>query len=130
MAKVTIVCVDDEKIILNSLRDQLKANFSGKFDFEFADSGAEALDLIEELQADNVPVGAVVSDWLMPGMKGDELLVRIHQQYPKIVTIMLTGQADEDAIQRAKNDAKLYSLIRKPWREQDLVNTLKSGLGV
>ena len=38
----------------------------------------------------------------MPGIKGDEFLIRVHQKYPKIVKVMLTGQADEVAIERVK----------------------------
>ena len=70
----------------------------------------------------------ILSDWLMPGIRGDELLVRVHQRYPQIITIMLTGQADQTAIDRAHNEANLHKCLRKPWREEDLVNTILAGL--
>ena len=58
----------------------------------------------------------VVSDWLMPGIKGDELLIKVHQKYPKIITVMLTGQADVDAVERAVEEADLYCCLYKPWK--------------
>jgi response regulator RpfG family c-di-GMP phosphodiesterase len=64
----------------------------------------------------------------MPGMKGDEFLIHVHQQFPNIITIMLTGQADESAIKRAKEQANLHSCLFKPWSEEELVETIKSGL--
>ena len=64
----------------------------------------------------------------MPGMKGDELLIKIHQKYPQIVTVMLTGQADQEAIERTKTQANLHAFIEKPWRNQELIEAIKSGL--
>jgi|JFJP01.1.fsa_nt_gi Response regulator containing CheY-like receiver, AAA-type ATPase, and DNA-binding domains len=71
--------------------------------YEFAESAAEALEIIDEFCEDEVNILVIVSDWLMPGMKGDELLIKIHQKYPQIVTVMLTGKADQAAIERTKN---------------------------
>jgi len=65
---------------------------------------------------------------LMPGMKGDEFLIKVHQKFPGIVNVMLTGQADEEAIKRAKNLANLHACIFKPWSEEELVETIKTGL--
>jgi FixJ family two-component response regulator len=70
----------------------------------------------------------IISDWLMPGIKGDELLIRIHKEYPNVIKIMLTGQADEVAIDRAKKQANLHCCLSKPWLESDLLETIKSGL--
>jgi len=70
----------------------------------------------------------VVSDWLMPGIKGDELLIKVHQKYPKIVKVMLTGQADAAVLQRAVKEADLYCCLYKPWKTKDLIETIKSGL--
>ncbi len=127
--KKVILCIDDERIILQSLRDQFMRNFGNNYIYEFAESGDEALEVIEELNADDVQILVIVSDWLMPEMKGDELLIKIHQKFPKIVKIMLTGQADEKAITRAKEQANLYCYISKPWEENTLITAIKSGMG-
>lgn len=47
---------------------------------------------------------------------------------PQIVTVMLTGQADEAAIERARQQANLYACLRKPWTEEDLKQVISSAL--
>lgn len=130
MSKKAILCVDDEKIILQSLKAQIKKHFADQFLYEFAESGSEAWEVIEELQEDGVEILLIVSDWLMPNMRGDELLIQVHEKYPHIVKVMLTGQADQEAIARTRNQANLHCCLYKPWQEQELIDTLKSGLGV
>lgn len=120
MSKSAILCVDDEVVILESLKEQLKRQFSDRFIYEVAESAAEAWEVIEELQEEDIKVIAIVSDWLMPGTKGDEFLIQIHQRFPRLVTVMLTGQADEAAIERAKQGANLHACLHKPWTEEEL----------
>ncbi|MEG4516575.1 MULTISPECIES: response regulator [unclassified Microcoleus] len=127
MNKPVILCVDDEPDILNTLKIQLKNEFKNDYFYELAESGDEALDLLEEFQ-EEAEVIVVVSDWLMPGIKGDELLIKVHQKYPKIIKVMLTGQADAAAVQRAVEEADLYCCLYKPWESKDLIETIKSGL--
>ncbi|MDM8530459.1 response regulator [Anaerolineales bacterium HSG25] len=128
MAKKAILCVDDEEIVLISLRDQIQNYFGDSYIYEMAESADEALEVIEELDENEVEILIIVSDWLMPNMKGDEFLIRVHEKFPRIVKVMLTGQADEAAVDRAKKHANLYRYIAKPWDETELINTLKSGL--
>ncbi|MEG4169769.1 MULTISPECIES: response regulator [unclassified Microcoleus] len=127
MNKPIILCVDDEPDILNTLKIQLKNEFKNDYFYELAESGDEALDILEEFQ-EEAQVIVVVSDWLMPGIKGDELLIKVHQKYPKIIKVMLTGQADAAAVQRAVEEADLYCCLYKPWQSKDLIETIKSGL--
>ena len=127
MNKPVILCVDDEPDILNTLKMQLKNEFKNDYFYELAESGDEALDLLEDFQ-EKTQVIVVVSDWLMPGIKGDELLIKVHQKYPKIIKVMLTGQADAAAVQRAVEEADLYCCLYKPWQSKDLIETIKSGL--
>ncbi|MEG4496384.1 response regulator [Microcoleus sp. F10-C6] len=128
MSKPAILCVDDEVAVLESLEIELQQAFNGTYLWEFAESAAEALEIIEELCDAEVNILVIVSDWLMPGMKGDELLIKIHQKYPQIVTVMLTGQADKQAIEKTKIQANLHALIPKPWHNQELIEAIKSGL--
>ena len=127
MNKPVILCVDDEPDILNNLKIQLKNEFKNDYFYELAESGDEALDLLQEFQ-EEVQVIVVISDWLMPGIKGDELLIKVHQKYPKIIKVMLTGQADAAALQRAVQEADLYCCLYKPWQSKELIETIKSGL--
>lgn len=119
--KPIIVCVDDEKVILDSLKTQLKSAFGDLYSYEIAESAVDALELIEELSDEGHSIVVIVSDWLMPGMRGDEFLIKIHHKFPEVIKIMLSGQADEDAIERAFTQANLYKCIKKPWSEDELV---------
>ncbi len=128
MSKPVILCVDDERMVLDSLRTQLAAEFGNAYTYEGAEDAEEALDVISEIYDDEASVVVIISDWLMPGIKGDELLIRIHEKYPNVIKIMLTGQADEVAIERAIKEANLHRCLSKPWSEAELVATIKSGL--
>ncbi|MBD2186128.1 response regulator [Planktothrix sp. FACHB-1355] len=128
MSKPVILCVDDERVILQSLRAQLKAAFGDDYVYEMAEDPDEALEVIRELAEEGINITMIVSDWLMPGMRGDEFLIRVHQEFPNIVKVMLTGQADDSAIERAKTEANLHSCLLKPWSEAELVEIVKSTL--
>ncbi len=129
MVKKAILCVDDEKMILHSLKAQMKKHFGDRYQYEFAQSGDEAWEVIEELHNDGVRILIIVSDWLMPNMKGDELLIQVHRKYPDIIKVMLTGQADREAVERTEQLANLHRCLHKPWAENELIETLLSGLG-
>lgn len=85
------------------------------------------MDLFEELLADQVDIPVMISDHIMPDMKGDELLWRVHEISPKTLKIMLTGQAT-DAVTKAINHANLYRYIAKPWEATDLILTVKEAI--
>lgn len=130
MSKPIILCVDDETIILNSLKIQLRNAFQDTYLYEEAENADEAMEIIEEVAEDGFSIVVIVSDWLMPGLKGDEFLIQVHQKYPQVVKIMLTGQADETAINRAKKHANLHCCLPKPWSEADLIKSIKTSLGM
>lgn len=128
MNKPAILCIDDEKMILVSLKEELKRSFGDAYSIETVESGEEALEIIEEFQKDDVELPIVIADQLMPGMKGDELLIQVHQRLPKTLKILLTGQAGAEAVGNAVNRAKLYRYISKPWQETDLALTVSEAL--
>ncbi|MEL7002572.1 MAG: ATP-binding protein [Bacteroidota bacterium] len=125
--KGVIVCVDDERMVLESLKMQLLRSFPD-FEVEIAEDGNEALELIDELVSEGYDVPVVISDHIMPQLPGDKLLISIHQKYPEILKILLTGLADADAVGNAINHGGLYRYISKPWDETDLSLTIKEGL--
>lgn len=125
--KPLIVCVDDENIVLSSLKQQLKDEFRKDFDVEVFDNSDAALKRIEDLN-DKIDIPIVISDQVMPGMKGDELLAQIHSISPKTLSILLTGQANVEDVGKAVNYANLYRYIAKPWDHQDLILTVKEAL--
>lgn len=128
MTKPIILCVDDEKMVLESLKRQLRTAFRDAYSYEVAQDADEALELIQELNESSMLVIIIVSDWLMPGMRGDEFLITVHQQFPNMIKILLTGQADEAAIERVRTQANLYCCLHKPWSKEELVESIQSAL--
>jgi DNA-binding NtrC family response regulator len=128
MSNSAILCVDDEVMILESLKEQLQRNFGDRYLYEVAEGVDEAWTVIRELYDEGIRILVIVSDWLMPGVKGDDFLIAVHGRYPDIITVMLTGQADEAAIERVRAEANLHACLRKPWCEAELVHTIETAL--
>ena len=126
--KGVLLCVDDEIIVLTALKDQLRRAFGNDFHIDVAESAEEALELLDELADQGHRLLVIVSDWLMPGMKGDEFLVEAHRRFPTVVKIMLSGQAEQAAVDRAKKEAGLHEFLAKPWNAAELVETINQGL--
>jgi signal transduction histidine kinase len=128
MSEKIIICIDDESIVIDSLKEQIQLGFKGEFLVETAESGDEALEFFDELIKDGVEIPVVIADYIMPGMKGDALLAKIHTIIPTTKTILLTGQASIEGVSNAINKANLYRFISKPWEKDDLILTLKEAL--
>ena len=126
--QLAILCVDDEPVILESLKEQLKRHLPQNYELESAESGEEALEVIAELYQEGLEVALVISDQIMSGLQGDELLIELHQNYPQMLKIMLTGQADVQSVGNVVNQASLYRYISKPWDETDLILTVQEAL--
>lgn len=127
--KKAILCVDDEKVIILSLLEQLKEKFGNRYFYETAMSADEALVVIDELVEKSVSVILIISDWLMSGMKGDEFLIKVKELYPGTVNIMLTGQAPMEAIENAEKVGALNAYMAKPWNKEELMDKISDFLG-
>jgi diguanylate cyclase (GGDEF)-like protein len=123
-----ILCVDDDSTVLNALRSVLSSHFGAGMEFEFAESGEEALEIDREIRAQGREIGLVISDFMMPGLRGDELLVRMHASSPNTIKILLTGQSDMSGVKRAINDANLYRFLEKPFLNEDIVLTVRAAI--
>ena len=117
--KATIVIVDDEQPILRELRFLLGRTYN-IYTFE---NPLEAERFVEEH-----PVDMVISDELMPEMRGSELLARIHKKHPDICNVVLSGQAEKDDIVKAVNEGHIFSFLYKPVDRQQLLNVIEKGL--
>lgn len=122
--KSILLCVDDEEIVLLCLKEQLRNAYGQNFIYEMALSAEEALEIISETEdADNTIV-IIISDWLMPGMKGDEFMIYLENHFPNIKKILLTGQADPNSLHRAKTLGHVDHVIAKPWTKEQLVSAI------
>lgn len=119
-SRQTVLLVDDEESITNSLRRLLR---SQPYDILVADSGAKALELLEQR-----PIDVVVSDARMPNMDGATLLAHIHRRYPSTLRILLTGYADMTMIAKAINEGQIHRYVSKPWNDEDMLATLRQAL--
>lgn len=123
-----ILCVDDEPMILLALVQELKSAFNESFIYEQALNAEMALQTIGELEEEGIHLVLILSDWLMPGMKGDAFLDRVAQEHPAIKAIMITGQADGEAMERTRRIGSVQAILRKPWQPDELISIIRASL--
>lgn len=116
-----IVLVDDEEIVLTSLRSIL--SLETEYDVQSFTSATEALAYIK-----NNDVDLVLSDYLMPEMDGISFLAKVREIKPEIPRIILTGYADKENAIKAINEVGLYQYIEKPWDNEDLMIIIRNGV--
>ncbi|AFM03793.1 SpoIIE-like protein with response regulator receiver domain [Bernardetia litoralis DSM 6794] len=128
MNKKVILCVDDEFIILNSLKKELQRYFSDSMTIEIAESGKEGLEAIEFLTSKRKEIVIIISDYIMPNMQGDKFLIEAHKHLPVAMKILLTGEANIEGVTNVINKTNLYRYISKPWDKNDLIMTVESAI--
>jgi len=129
MARDILLCVDDDILILESLRVELRPLLEEcGLTLETTLSGEEGLEILREAMQAQEDVVCVISDQKMPGMKGDEFLREVHGISPGTLKVLLTGYSDINAIQNAINTAELYRYIAKPWQKDDLEMTVRGAV--
>ncbi len=115
----TILVVDDEESILQSLEGILTDE---GFDAITVQSGAEALEKIEEVMPD-----LVLLDIWMPGMDGIETLIKIKEVNPNLQVVMMSGHGTiETAVKATKVGA--YDFIEKPLSLEKLLLSVNNAL--
>jgi CheY-like chemotaxis protein len=122
MKKLAILAVDDEKIILDSIKIQIEKNFSHKFIFDYADNPEEALEVIDELIKEDISLLLVISDYMMPGMTGEEFAIKVKSKIKNANILILTGHmSQEKGLDLMKKNIVL-KVMQKPWREDLLID--------
>ena len=116
-----ILVVDDER----HMRELCRRNLSAAgHEVTVAESGAKAL---EVFTGDNFDL--VLTDLMMPGMSGLELLVNVLERDPEMACVMMTAQATiETAVEAIKRGA--YNYVSKPFTSDELVTLVESALAV
>lgn len=115
----TILYIDDEEKNLSSF----KAVFRKEYKVYVASSAQEGIEIME-----SYPINLVITDQRMPNMTGVEFLERIVDRYPDVTRIILTGYSDVEAIIQAINKGQVYRYITKPWRREELKETIDNAL--
>jgi|GEM_PF-1665224 len=107
-AKTHLVFVDDDLLVLESIRANLrKSSLCCETHTFFRPE--EALDFLKEHSVD-----AVISDEVMPEMLGTTFLEEVQRIDPTVSLILLTGQASVSSVKKAVSDIGVYMFIEKP----------------
>ncbi len=118
--KYSVLFVDDEVNILNSLR---RALMEEEYTCYFAISGKEALTVMEQHD-----IHVIVTDMRMPEMNGLELLKIVAEKSPMIVKLVLTGYTQLPQILVTINQVDIFKFITKPWNLDELIVALTKSL--
>lgn len=118
----TILLVDDEPDILESLRELIEVSLE---DVEVltVESGEEALKTIQSQHVD-----LIVSDYKMPGMNGLELLIQSRSIAPRVPRIMMTAFPDLDIAIKAINHASIENFFTKPLDPDEILQVIAATL--
>ncbi|MUI53459.1 response regulator [Aliivibrio fischeri] len=122
MEKLNLICVDDQREVLSAVLQDL-APLKTWVNIEECESADEALDLLDELDGEGGYIALVISDHIMPGKNGVELLTDVSHDYRFLRTkkVLLTGQATHQDTITAINRARIESYIEKPWNASELL---------
>jgi len=124
--KGLIICVDDEESVLSTLQEQLMGHFSDTHEVLTSNSAEEALELIDTVQEEGEIIEMIITDQIMPGLKGDEFLKTVHGKLPDVIKILLTGHAGLDSAISAINKGGLNRYIEKPWNMDSIKDDIQS----
>jgi DNA-binding NtrC family response regulator len=126
--KTAILSVDDDILVLNSLRIQLERHFGDTHLLEFAQNVDEAIGVIDDITSTGVELIVIISDWIMPSKNGDVLAQHVKAINPKIQVVVLSGQLQEEKALALVESHTIDKVMLKPWSEEDLVNVIKNAL--
>lgn len=114
-----ILCVDDEALILMNLKMLLRNRYGPLYRYECAADAATALSMLETLISEGVRVILIISDWLMPGMNGDDFLRKVHESHPDIRAIMVSGRIDKETVELLERENVFPGFLSKPFAPTD-----------
>ncbi|NVK20336.1 MAG: response regulator [Methylocystaceae bacterium] len=112
-----ILFVDDDLSILSSIKRNLHRSRI-KWKFSYAQSGSAALTLLRESEK----IDVVVTDVMMPGINGYELVQEIRKEYPDIHIIVLSGHCDAE--DREEFEKIHIPFFTKPFPVLDLTTAI------
>ncbi|MBV7299251.1 response regulator [Enterovibrio paralichthyis] len=125
MNKYLILCVDDERDVLDSVVNDL-AELEEHFVIEAAESVAEAREILAEANADELQLALILCDHIMPEDLGVDFLIELSQSPATAAArkLLLTGQAGLEETIQAVNHSSLDYYIAKPWQGDALRNVV------
>jgi len=123
MANPCVLLVDDQKDIVRLLHSTLQT-LGHALDIVDAPSGEEAL-----LEASRRKVDLLVSDYLLPGISGVELMRKIKVRNPDMKVVFISGMTERKARDEMLN-AGAVAVFDKPIPLADFLDAVERGLGL
>lgn len=122
METINIICVDDQQEVLDSVLRDLRP-LTPLVRLEEASGTADCLKLIDQIDRKGDFVGLIISDQVMPGESGTDLLGKVSsdRRFAKTRKVLLTGQATHADTINAINDGHIDNYIEKPWQPEQLL---------
>ncbi|MEO0373648.1 MAG: FAD-dependent oxidoreductase [Cyanobacteria bacterium P01_A01_bin.17] len=114
-SKPAIIVVDDDPAVLQAIARDLRKQYGDRFRITRADSGATALDVVQQLKLRGDTVALFLVDQRMPEMNGVEFLEQASEIFPAAKRALLTAYADTNAAIDSINKAQLDYYLLKPW---------------
>jgi thioredoxin reductase (NADPH) len=115
VANPVLLTVDDDPGVLRVIERDLRQEYGDRFRILPADSGAKALQVLEQIKVRNGSVALCLVDQRMPQMTGVQFLEHAMQIFPQTKRVLLTAYADTEAAISAINKARLDYYLLKPW---------------
>ena len=119
--KESVLFVDDNELTLEFIKEL----YSNCDDFHLltAESAVEALQIIRGEE-----IAVVVSDNVMPVISGLDFLSSLKRISPDTVKILMSAYADLAIALAAINRSEVYRFILKPWKNEELIATVRDAL--
>ncbi len=126
METINIICVDDQPEVLDSVLRDLRP-LSPLIRLEEASGTEDCLRLLEQIDEDGGHVAVLITDQVMPGNTGTDLLAKVtgDARFSHTRKILLTGQATHADTINAINEGRLDNYVEKPWEPEKLLNMVK-----
>ena len=126
METINIICVDDQQEVLDSVMRDLRP-LTPLVRLEEASGVADCLKLMDQIDEDGDYVAIVISDQVMPGESGTDLLSKVasDSRFAKTRKVLLTGQATHADTIDAINEGQINNYIEKPWQPEKILTVVK-----
>ena len=126
METINIICVDDQPEVLDSVLRDLRP-LSPLVRLEEAGGTEDCLRLLEQIDEEGGHVAVLITDQVMPGNTGTDLLAKVasDRRFLRTRKVLLTGQATHADTINAINEGRLDNYVEKPWEPEKLLNMVK-----
>lgn len=118
--KHNVLVVDDESQILSALQRTLR---NQDFSLFMANDGEEALAILADKQVD-----LIISDYMMPGLSGTELLTKAEEIQPDSIRMILSGHSDFQNVMDSMKSGIVHKFLAKPWSNNVLIKQINDSL--